>query len=92
MSGATLLIEIIWKAIDANPGITRDDLFAEIEHETPPRWANRRYQDGGRGCSALQGGGEGPRWEGRQGPSSALNRAVLLLDVLTQDTQRCPAH
>ncbi|MBM7494706.1 hypothetical protein JOD64_005928 [Micromonospora luteifusca] len=43
-------------------------------------------------CSALQGGGEGPRWEGRQGPSSALNRAVLLLDVLTHDAQRCRAH
>jgi hypothetical protein len=42
MSGATL-IEIIWKAIDANPGITRDDLFAKIEHETPPGLANRRY-------------------------------------------------
>ena len=43
-------------------------------------------------CSALQGGGEGPRWEGRQGPGSALNRAVLLLDVLLHDAQRCPAH
>src|SRR3954453_23788301 len=39
------------------------------------------YRDAGQ-CSALQGGGEGPRWEGRQGPSSALSRAVLLLDVL----------
>jgi hypothetical protein len=36
-------------------------------------------------CSALQGGGEGPRWEGRRGLSSALYRAVLLLDVLTHD-------
>ena len=36
-----------------------------------------------RASSGLQGGGEGPRWEGRQGPSSALDRAVLLLDVLT---------
>ncbi|WP_431880397.1 DUF6597 domain-containing transcriptional factor, partial [Micromonospora marina] len=33
-------------------------------------------------CSGLQAGGEGPRWEGRQGPGSALDRAVLLLDVL----------
>jgi hypothetical protein len=31
----------------------------------------------------FQGGGEGPRWEGRQGLSSALDRVVLLLDVLT---------
>jgi hypothetical protein len=43
-------------------------------------------------CSVLQGGGEGPRWEGRQGPSSALCRVVLLLDVLTHDTERCPVH
>ena len=28
-----------------------------------------RYRDAGQ-CSALQGAGEGPRWEGRQGPSS----------------------
>ncbi|MEH1053965.1 molybdopterin-dependent oxidoreductase [Micromonospora sp. CPCC 206171] len=50
--------------------------------------------DGYRGagqCSALQGGGEGPRWEGRQGPSGALDRAVLLFDVLTHGTQRCAA-
>ena len=40
-------------------------------------------------CSALQCGGEGPCWEGRQGPSSALNRAVLLLDVLLHDAWRC---
>ena len=40
---------------------------------------------------ALQGGGEGPRWEGRQGPSSALDRAVLLLDVLAHDAERCAA-
>src|SRR6266705_6972613 len=26
-----------------------------------------RYRDAGQ-CSALEGGGEGPRWEGRQGP------------------------
>jgi hypothetical protein len=43
-----------------------------------------RYRNAGQ-CSALQGGGEGPRWEGRQGSSSALYRAVLLLDVLTHD-------
>jgi hypothetical protein len=39
-------------------------------------------------CSALQGGGEGPRWEGRHGSSGALKRAVVLLGVLTRDTQR----
>ncbi len=42
-------------------------------------------------CSGLQAGGEGPRWEGRQGPGSALDRAVLLLDVLLRDDQRSPA-
>ncbi|WBB98548.1 MULTISPECIES: hypothetical protein [unclassified Solwaraspora] len=29
------------------------------------------YRNAGQ-CSGLQAGGEGPRWEGRQGPSSAL--------------------
>ncbi|MBM0240344.1 ABC transporter substrate-binding protein, partial [Micromonospora sp. ATA32] len=38
-----------------------------------------RYRDAGQ-CSALQGGGEGPRWEGHQGPSSALTR--WLVDLL----------
>jgi hypothetical protein len=49
------------------------------------------YRDAGQ-CSALQGGGEGPRWEGRQGPSSALSRTVLLLDVLLHDAQWCPGY
>ncbi|MBW6433419.1 hypothetical protein KZ829_06635 [Actinoplanes hulinensis] len=31
---------------------------------------------------AFQAGGEGPRWEGRQGPGSASTGTVLLLDVL----------
>src|SRR5687767_8930571 len=39
-------------------------------------------------CSGLQAGGEGPRWAGRQGPSSALIRAVLLFDVLLHDRER----
>ncbi len=48
------------------------------------------YRNAGQ-CSALQGGGEGSRWEGREGPSSALSRTVLLFDVLLHDAQRCPA-
>ena len=50
----------------------------------------RCYRDAGQ-CSGLQAGGEGPCCAGRQGPSSALDRAVLLLDVLTHGAQRCPA-
>src|SRR3954453_20199053 len=38
--------------------------------------ATASYRDAGQ-CSALQGGGEGPRWEGRQGPSSALTRRLV---------------
>ena len=34
---------LIWKVIDANPGITRDEIFAKIEHEIPAGWAKRRY-------------------------------------------------
>ncbi|MGC4808764.1 S8 family serine peptidase [Micromonospora sp. DT233] len=49
-----------------------------------------RYRDAGQ-CSGLQAGGEGPCCAGRQGPSSALDRAILLLDVLTHGAQRCPA-
>jgi hypothetical protein len=50
-----------------------------------------RYRVAGQ-CSVFQGGGEGPRGEGRQGPSGALNRPVLLLDVLLHHAQRCPAN
>jgi hypothetical protein len=49
------------------------------------------YRNAGQ-CSALQGGGEGPRWEGRQGLSSALSWMVLLLDVLLHDAWWCAAH
>ena len=55
------------------------DLFGWTYTGGEPEYGG--YRDAGQ-CSALQGGGEGPRWEGRQGPSSALDRAVLLLDVL----------
>jgi len=48
------------------------------------------YRNAGQ-CSGLQAGGEGPRWEGRQSPSSALNWPVLLLDVLRHDAQWCAA-
>jgi hypothetical protein len=34
---------LIWKTIDASPGITRDEIFEKIEHEIPPGWAKRRY-------------------------------------------------
>src|SRR5688572_2652382 len=44
------------------------------------------YQDAGQ-CSALQGGGEGPRGRAVR-PERALDRAVLLLDVLAEDGQR----
>ncbi|WBB98550.1 hypothetical protein O7543_10930 [Solwaraspora sp. WMMA2080] len=44
------------------------------------------YRNAGQ-CSGLQAGGEGPRWEGRQGPSSALTWTVLLLDVLRHDAR-----
>jgi len=44
------------------------------------------YRNAGQ-CSGLQAGGVGPRWEGRQGPSSALNWPVLLLDVLLHDAR-----
>ena len=37
------------------------------------------YRNAGQ-CSALQGGGEGPRWEGRQGPSSAVDRGRVEMD------------
>jgi hypothetical protein len=36
-----------------------------------------RYRNAGQ-CSGLQSGGEGPRWEGRQSPSSAVDRGTVL--------------
>ena len=42
-SGATDTTMLIWKTIDANPGITRDEIFGKIEHEIPAGWAKRRY-------------------------------------------------
>lgn len=41
--GATDTTMLIWKVIDANPGITRDEIFDRIEHEIPAGWAKRRY-------------------------------------------------
>jgi hypothetical protein len=41
-----------------------------------------RYRNAGQ-CSGLQAGGEGPRWEGRQGPSSAVDLAVTGPDTVT---------
>ena len=38
----------------------------------------RGYRDAGQ-CSGLQAGGEGPRWEGRQGPCSALTSRLFAL-------------
>jgi hypothetical protein len=34
---------LIWKTINANPGITRDEIFAKIEDQIPAGWAKRRY-------------------------------------------------
>lgn len=42
-SGATDTTMLIWKTIEANPGITRDEIFAKIEHQIPAGWAKRRY-------------------------------------------------
>jgi aryl-alcohol dehydrogenase-like predicted oxidoreductase len=47
-----------------------------------------RYRVAGQ-CSAFLGGGEGSCWGGRQGPGSALDRVVLLFDVLAHGTWRC---
>jgi hypothetical protein len=42
--GALDITMLIWKMVDANPGITRRELFAKIEHDIPPGWAERRYK------------------------------------------------
>ena len=42
-SGATDTTMLIWKVIDANPGITREEIFAKVEHEIPAGWAKRLY-------------------------------------------------
>jgi hypothetical protein len=57
-SGATDTTMLIWKTINANPGITREEIFAKVEHEIPPGWARRRYINhykisGDRGSSPL---------------------------------------
>jgi hypothetical protein len=43
--GATETTMLIWKTIDANPGITDDEIFAKIEHRIPAAWALRRYDN-----------------------------------------------
>ncbi|MEV0726541.1 HTH domain-containing protein, partial [Micromonospora purpureochromogenes] len=58
------------------PGWFRDPeptphLTALAEAIWEERLVEVRYRDAGQ-CSAFQGGGEVSRWEGRQGPSSAL--------------------
>jgi len=42
-SGATDTTMLIWKTIEANPGITRDEIFAKIEHQIPAGWAKRKF-------------------------------------------------
>ncbi len=69
---------------------TNGNLFAPATGADPAGIGNGRYRNAGQ-CSGLQAGGEGPRWEGRQGPSSALTWPVLLLDVLLHDGQWCVA-
>lgn len=41
--GATDTTMLIWKVIHANPGITRDEIFARVEQQIPEGWAKRRY-------------------------------------------------
>ena len=41
--GATDTTMLVWKVIHANPGITRQEIFARIEHQIPSGWALRRY-------------------------------------------------
>ena len=42
-SGATDTTMLIWKTIDTNPGITRDEIFAKISDRIDPGYAKRRY-------------------------------------------------
>jgi hypothetical protein len=42
-SGATDTTMLIWKTINANPGITREEILAKIEDQIPAGWAKRRY-------------------------------------------------
>lgn len=45
-TGATDTTMLIWKVIDANPGITREEIFAKVEQGIPAGWAKRRYAVG----------------------------------------------
>lgn len=42
-AGATDTTMLIWKVIDANPGITRAEIFAKVEDQIPLGYAKRRY-------------------------------------------------
>jgi len=55
----------------ADVGVNLLDLEHHVRGMIDRRGADSCYWVAGQ-CSALRGGGEGPRWEGRQGPSSAL--------------------
>ena len=87
--GATF---VLYALMFANQDDPLQTLFGDRPVPENVRTAlTERYRVAGQ-CSALQGGGVGPRWEGRQGPGGVLGRVVLLLDVLAYDTQRCPAR
>ncbi|MDT5025865.1 MAG: hypothetical protein QOE61_2291, partial [Micromonosporaceae bacterium] len=78
---------------DATENVDGRLAFVAALKQVPPRQRATlvcRYQDAGQ-CSALQGGGEGLRGRAVR-PERALDRAVLLLDVLAEDTERCAAH
>lgn len=45
-AGATDTTMLIWKTIKANPGITRSEIWAKVEHGIPDGYALRRWTAG----------------------------------------------
>jgi hypothetical protein len=63
-AGATDTTMLIWKTIKANPGITRDELLAKIEHGIPEGYALRRYANARQSVAA--NGSAATLWRARR--------------------------
>lgn len=74
--GATDTTMLIWKVIAANPGISRQDIWEQVEHSIPEGYAQRRYVNARRNRRGV--GARTPA------PTPSRARHYVLTDALCQ--------
>lgn len=73
-AGATDTTMLIWKVINANPGITADELLVKVSDQIPLGWAKRRFA----GAKPLEA-----RVAEARGSASARAKRYVLSDTLS---------